>query len=314
MTIGEKIAKLRKEKHITQTELAEYLFLVPQTISKWEVGNGTPEISLLPKIASFFDVSIDELFSVSSLERVRDMVMKYSVLRDDNSFREAMDCLKSQIQTVDASLENRMGDREELEKQKIELESLQMHLLLQQSRESAQRALELSDNLVRKTQEMPFRLQRLQLRCMLGYGRQELQECENAFRQCPARDTLRIYFEMLEMVQYYEKILELCYSDEAVTALMTPPSEENIRLWEQCVNAAKEMKELGLTEKYGEYIMKYGSPGARYRFLWGLTALYKEKQMDEKYSAAKEQLRSLLGELPVDSYWYERNRAAIERL
>lgn len=57
MTIGEKIAKLRKEKHITQTELAEYLFLVPQTISKWEVGNGTPEISLLPKIASFFDVS-----------------------------------------------------------------------------------------------------------------------------------------------------------------------------------------------------------------------------------------------------------------
>lgn len=44
MTIGEKIAMLRKEKHITQTELAEYLFLVPQTISKWEVGNGTPEI------------------------------------------------------------------------------------------------------------------------------------------------------------------------------------------------------------------------------------------------------------------------------
>ncbi len=84
MTIGEKIAKLRKEKHITQTELADYLFLVPQTISKWEVGNGTPEISLLPKIASFFDVSIDELFSISSLERVRDMVMKYSVLRDDN--------------------------------------------------------------------------------------------------------------------------------------------------------------------------------------------------------------------------------------
>ena len=61
MTIGEKIAMLRKEQHITQTELAEYLFLVPQTISKWEVGNGTPEISLLPKIATFFGVSIDEL-------------------------------------------------------------------------------------------------------------------------------------------------------------------------------------------------------------------------------------------------------------
>ena len=60
--IGEKIAALRKEKQITQTELAEYLYLTPQTVSRWEVGSGTPEISLLPKIASFFGISIDELF------------------------------------------------------------------------------------------------------------------------------------------------------------------------------------------------------------------------------------------------------------
>ena len=314
MTIGEKIAKLRKEKHITQTELADYLFLVPQTISKWEVGNGTPEVSLLPKIASFFDVSIDELFSISSMERTRDMVMKYSVLRDDNSFREAMDCLRSQIQTVDAALENRMGDREELEKQKTEFESLQMHLLLQQSRESAQRALEISDHLVQKTQEMPYILQRLQLRFMLGYGRQELQECENTFRKSPSTDTLQIYFEMLDNVQYYEKILELCHSDDAIITLMEPPSGENMKLWEQCVNAAKEMKDIELTEKYGEYIVKYGTPGARYRLLWSLAVLYKEKHMDEKFLVAKEQLFALLGELAVDSYWYERNRTAIEQL
>ena len=49
LTIGEKIAVLRKEKNISQTELAEYLFLAPQTVSRWEVGNGTPEITLLPK-------------------------------------------------------------------------------------------------------------------------------------------------------------------------------------------------------------------------------------------------------------------------
>ncbi|MDE7262848.1 MAG: helix-turn-helix domain-containing protein [Oscillospiraceae bacterium] len=50
LTIGEKIALLRKEKNITQTELAEYLFLAPQAISRWEVGNGAPEITLLPRI------------------------------------------------------------------------------------------------------------------------------------------------------------------------------------------------------------------------------------------------------------------------
>lgn len=314
MTIGEKIAMLRKEKHITQTELAEYLFLVPQTISKWEVGNGTPEISLLPKIATFFGVSIDELFGISALEHVRDMVMKYSVLRDDNSFREAMEGLKSQIQTVDASLKSRMGDMEELERQKEELESLQMHLLLQSSRESVQRALEIADNLVQKTQKIPYKLQRLQLRFMLGYGRQDLQECESSFRENPGIDTLQIYFEMLNMVQDYERILALHSSDDTIIALMMPPSEENIKLWEQCVHAAKETKNLEIAEKDGEYIMKYGSPRARYYLLRGLTVLYKEKHMDEKYIKTKEQLLYLLEELPINAYWYERNRSAIEQL
>ena len=64
LSIGEKIALLRKEKNITQTELAEYLCLAPQTVSRWEVGNGAPEISLLPKIAAFFGVSIDDLFGL----------------------------------------------------------------------------------------------------------------------------------------------------------------------------------------------------------------------------------------------------------
>ncbi|MDE7218571.1 MAG: helix-turn-helix domain-containing protein, partial [Oscillospiraceae bacterium] len=49
LSVGEKIAMLRKEKNITQTELAEYLFLAPQAVSRWEVGNGTPEITLLPR-------------------------------------------------------------------------------------------------------------------------------------------------------------------------------------------------------------------------------------------------------------------------
>ena len=90
LTIGEKISLLRKEKNITQTELAEYLSLAPQAISRWEVGNGAPDISLLPKIAAFFHVSIDELFGLTSLERAEDLVCKYSVLRDERSFQEAM--------------------------------------------------------------------------------------------------------------------------------------------------------------------------------------------------------------------------------
>ena len=41
---------------------------------------------------------------------------------------------------------------------------------------------------------------------------------------------------------------------------------------------------------------------------------YKENHLDEKYAGAKEQLLSLLEELPLDEYWYKRNRNAIEQL
>ena len=93
--IGEKITSLRKAKNITQAQLAEYLHLVPQTVSKWEAGNGAPDISLLPRIADFFGISLDDLFGRSPLEHAKDLVLRYSVLRDDRCFREALSCLQS---------------------------------------------------------------------------------------------------------------------------------------------------------------------------------------------------------------------------
>ncbi|MCI9193851.1 MAG: helix-turn-helix transcriptional regulator [Acutalibacter muris] len=118
LSIGEKIALLRKRKDVTQTQLAEYLFLAPQTVSRWESGGGTPDIALLPKIAAFFGISIDELFGATSLERTADLVSKYSVLRDDRSFREAMDYIDSQLQTINAALSSGSGDPEGLEKER----------------------------------------------------------------------------------------------------------------------------------------------------------------------------------------------------
>jgi len=59
--IGTTIAKLRKENGITQEELAKSVCVSPQAVSKWENG-GVPDTELLPKIADFFEVSIDMLF------------------------------------------------------------------------------------------------------------------------------------------------------------------------------------------------------------------------------------------------------------
>ena len=62
-SIGQNIAKLRKEKSITQEELAEICGVSPQAVSKWEDDQTCPDISLLPKLAKILGVSVDELLS-----------------------------------------------------------------------------------------------------------------------------------------------------------------------------------------------------------------------------------------------------------
>lgn len=59
--IGENISFLRKEKGLTQDELAKELNVSNQAVSKWEAGKCCPDIELLPLLAHFFGVSIDEL-------------------------------------------------------------------------------------------------------------------------------------------------------------------------------------------------------------------------------------------------------------
>ena len=61
MTIGKRIAHLRKEKGLTQEELAQHMGISPQAVSKWENDQTCPDISALPKLARLFDVTVDEL-------------------------------------------------------------------------------------------------------------------------------------------------------------------------------------------------------------------------------------------------------------
>ncbi len=61
MMIGAKIKKLRRKKRVTQVELAKYLNVTPQAVSKWEKGLAYPEITLLVPIADYFLVTVDFL-------------------------------------------------------------------------------------------------------------------------------------------------------------------------------------------------------------------------------------------------------------
>jgi transcriptional regulator with XRE-family HTH domain len=63
MEFNEKIQELRKQKGLTQEELAEKLYVSRTAISKWESGRGYPNIESLKAIAKFFSVTVDELLS-----------------------------------------------------------------------------------------------------------------------------------------------------------------------------------------------------------------------------------------------------------
>ena len=77
MEMGKEIRRLRKDRGLTQEALADALNVTAQTVSKWELGNSVPDVQMLPEIAVFFGVTIDQLFAmdpVQQLERIENHI------------------------------------------------------------------------------------------------------------------------------------------------------------------------------------------------------------------------------------------------
>lgn len=86
LNLGSIIKRLRIEHSITQEELAAYLGISFQAVSKWETGTTLPDITLLPKLAAYFGVKIDDLFAVNhedELERIETMLQR-EAMTDQN--------------------------------------------------------------------------------------------------------------------------------------------------------------------------------------------------------------------------------------
>ncbi len=70
-TLGNRIARLRKRKDITQDQLAETMGITAQAVSKWENDITCPDITALPKLADFFNVTVDELLRGEAQDKVK---------------------------------------------------------------------------------------------------------------------------------------------------------------------------------------------------------------------------------------------------
>jgi len=87
INIARTILNKRKEKGLTQEELASHIGVSSASVSKWETGQSYPDIVLLPQLAAYFNISIDELMGYEPQMEEKDIAKLYSRLYEDLSIK-----------------------------------------------------------------------------------------------------------------------------------------------------------------------------------------------------------------------------------
>lgn len=84
LLIGENIKRMRRERNLTQEEVAAHLGISFQSISKWERGDGYPDITMLPALANYFGINVDGLLGVSEIAKC-DQYNEINRIWDENN-------------------------------------------------------------------------------------------------------------------------------------------------------------------------------------------------------------------------------------
>lgn len=95
MEFNEKLQQLRKNKELTQEELAELLYVSRAAISKWESGRGYPNIDSLKAISKVFSISIDDLLSGDELLTIAEEEKKNTAVSLRNVFFGLLDMMSA---------------------------------------------------------------------------------------------------------------------------------------------------------------------------------------------------------------------------
>ena len=93
LNIEDNIVCLRHDKKITQEQLAEFIGVTKASVSKWETGQSTPDITLLPLLATFFDVTVDKLMGYDpqlSKEKIQKLYQEFAAEFAECPFEEVM--------------------------------------------------------------------------------------------------------------------------------------------------------------------------------------------------------------------------------
>lgn len=94
MNFSENVAKLRRKKKLTQEQLADFIGVTKASVSKWETKQSMPDVILLPRLATFFDVTIDELLGYEpqlGKEQIQKWYLDLSQAFAKEEFEEVME-------------------------------------------------------------------------------------------------------------------------------------------------------------------------------------------------------------------------------
>ncbi len=97
LRLGENLKKFRLQRGLTQEQLADSLGVSAQAVSRWENGTTYPDITLLPNIAGYFDIRIDELLGVDTgrnEERIKAILKENMKLHNNGETKKSIDLLR----------------------------------------------------------------------------------------------------------------------------------------------------------------------------------------------------------------------------
>ena len=108
LKLGENLKKFRLQRELTQEQLADILGVSAQAVSRWENGTTYPDITLLPVIASYFEITLDELMgmdSVKSEEQLKELLGQFKENGSKGLIYENILLLRDAVKTYPANYE-----------------------------------------------------------------------------------------------------------------------------------------------------------------------------------------------------------------
>lgn len=294
------IQKYRKENGVTQAELAQYLGVSPQAVSKWEQEVSVPDIYLIPKIAFFFNISIDTLFGTSDIDTVDLLVSKYSIIRSDKNYKEAKEAIESLL---------------EMDSENLNALALLCRLEYQRSLEYLQKSKEACKTLQRlsigknDTWEKRATIQLIRESSMLG-DTEYLDEYRMKFEE---EKTVGNFNYLLIAIAHgameqYKEVLRL--SDTYINSF---DREDQRKIYPLLMDVAYSLGDVEYVERCFEVITEEDNNTEQIFNAWWL--LWKTYMKVENHEAALQCKLELLKQLPnqnYNEYGYEEMRKHLE--